>query len=216
MPVVSRKHRSRFRTSPSLLFLALVALIAFYFAGPIVLERCLVVKSPVKKVDAIVVMAGARHERLPTAAELYRQGVAPKILLANDGVKGPWSDKYQKNLYLVEWARESLMQMGVPEDAIVLLDFTKSGSFYDALNTRNYVLADSHPAVRSLLVVTSFYHTRRSLWAFNHVFAGTGVTVGVCPAPKPSGYKGRYLLIMSEEVVKLAYYHVRYGLFSAQ
>ncbi|HXV19427.1 MAG TPA: ElyC/SanA/YdcF family protein, partial [Desulfuromonadales bacterium] len=110
-------------------------------------------------------------------------------------------------------ARESLLKRGVPEEAIELLNFTRSGSYYDALNTRHHVLADSNRTVRSLLVVTSFYHTRRTLWTFNRVFAGTDVTIAVYPIPKDPDYKGRYLLTMSVELVKLVYYRVRYGLF---
>ena len=182
---------------------------ALYLIGPTVLEQILVVKSPVRKVDALVVMAGARHHRLPAALELFRQGVAPKILLTNDGMKGPYSFRDKKNLYLVEWAREYLLEKGVPEDAIVLLNFTQSGSYFDALNTRAYV--QNHDDIGSLLVVTSHYHTRRTLWTFKRIFQEMNVRIGVYPVPKDPGNKSRLFKTMIIELGKLFYYQIRYG-----
>ncbi len=125
-------------------------------------------------------MAGNREQRLPDAARLYHEGAAPKILLANDGVFAGWSREYQRNLYLVEWAREDLLDMGVPWEDIVLLEFTECGSIHDVLNTRDYVL--SREDIRSLLVVTSDYHARRTLWSFRHVFREKDIRIGVNPA----------------------------------
>ncbi len=130
-------------------------------AGHSMLEGCLVREKPLEKADAILVMAGNRDQRLPTAVRLYHEGRAPRILLANVGVFAGWSRKYQRNLYLVEWAREDLVDMGVPWEDIVLLEFTECGSIHDALNTRAYV--SFRDDISSLLVVTSDYHTRRTL-----------------------------------------------------
>ena len=68
------------------------------FAGPSILEHYLVVTEPVDRADALVVMAGQRGERLPPVARFYHEGVAPRILLANDGVFAGWSRKYQRNI----------------------------------------------------------------------------------------------------------------------
>lgn len=211
MSAIGRNRHLGIRVLPVVFFVTFFFLVAAYITGPAILEWFLVVKSPTTKADALVLMAGSQYQRLPAIVELYEQGVAPKIFLTNDGVKAAWSKKYQKNLYLVEWAREYLQGKGVPEEAIELLNFIKSGSYYDALNTRDYVLANG--AVRSLLVVTSDYHSRRTLWTFSKVFAGADVKIAVFPIPKDPAYKGRRLRFMTTELVKLAYYLVRYGLF---
>jgi uncharacterized SAM-binding protein YcdF (DUF218 family) len=174
----------------------------------VVLESFLVVSVPLPKADAIVVMAGGNDVRLPPVAELYREGVAPRVLLTNDGIFASWSQKYQRNLYLVEWAREDLLEMGVPEDAIVLLDHTASGTIHDALNTLAYVRA--HPEIRSLLVVTSDYHTRRTLWTFRRVFEGTEIQIGVYPVPDLSTSWWRRTSVMYLEFLKYMYYRVRH------
>lgn len=185
--------------------LAIVALIA----GPSVLERLLVAGPTFTRADALVVMAGSR-ERLPAAVRLYQQGAAAKVLLTNDGVIGGWSTADQRNLAQVEWARRYLLNQGVPDAAIVMLPFSRSGSYYDALHARDYVLAAG--GIKKLLVVTSDYHTRRTLWTFRRILSATDVVVGVYPVRKDPDYRGRRLRILSLELIKFIYYQLRYGL----
>ena len=194
-----------------LLVVAFFLIILTTIIKPTLLEPFVVAEQTMTRADALVVMAGSRYERIPAAARLYHQGAAPRILLTNDGVRSAWSAKHKRNLYEVEWAREQLLELGVPSDAIELLEYTKSGSYYDALNTRKFVLADG--TVRSLLVVTSYYHSQRTLWTFHRIFSGTGVQIGVYPIPKDLQYKGRWLRVLTVELVKLLYYKMYYGVF---
>ena len=99
------------------------------------LETYLIFEKPITQADAIVVMAGSPGERLPAASFLYRQGTAPKIILTNDGVFSAWSELFQRNLYEIEWAEQALIQDGIPEQAIVKLPFSESGTYYDAHTT---------------------------------------------------------------------------------
>jgi len=195
------------------LFLILVLVILAWTAmkaGPSMLEGYLVQERPLEDADAIVVMAGNREQRLPDAARLYHEGAAPKILLANDGVFAGWSREYQRNLYLVEWAREDLVDMGVPWEDIILLEFSASGSIHDVLNTRDYVL--SRENIRSLLVVTSDYHTRRTLWLFQWIFAGEDMTIGIYPSAEHPDIQTSRTETLVIELVKYFYYRLRYGL----
>ena len=177
--------------------------------APYLLDSFLVEEKALEQADAIVVMAGSPDKRLPPAARLYHEGVAPKILLANDGVFSAWSRKHQRNLYQVEWSRKDLIINKVREEDIVMLNYTASGSIYDALNTRAYVLGRDD--IESLLVVTSDYHTRRTLWIFKHVFAEDDLEVGIYPV---SGNSNNVFKVFYLEFIKYAYYRLRYGLFS--
>jgi uncharacterized SAM-binding protein YcdF (DUF218 family) len=201
-------------SKPRRLFLlataGLLMLAAARFYLYVLLEPVLIVHHPVQPADAIVVMAGSRLERLPEASRLYQEGIAPLILLTNDGVFSSWSSKRQRNLYEVEWARESLLEAGVPEEAIVLLEYTASGSIHDALNTRAYVQGQGN--IRSLLVVTSDYHTRRTLWSFERVFAGMDVDIRVHSQPKDPKPTSRRTILLSVEFLKLVSYQSRYTL----
>ncbi|MHB8711808.1 MAG: hypothetical protein ACYDAI_12835 [Trichloromonadaceae bacterium] len=66
-------------------------------AGHPVLETFLIVQSPAVRADALVVMAGSRELRVPTALRRFQEGLAPQILLANDGVRGAWSEKHPRS-----------------------------------------------------------------------------------------------------------------------
>ena len=191
----------------SILLLFMVVFIPAYW-----LEGFLVEEKVLEQADAIIVMAGNPDQRLPPAARLYHEGKAPKILLTNDGVFSAWSRKHQRNLYQVEWALEDLLKKGVPEEDIVMLNYTDSGSIRDVLNTRAYVLGRDD--IESLLVVTSDYHTRRTLWTFMHVFADDDLEIGIYPVLSSSNniieeFRNFYL-----EFTKYIYYRLRYGLFS--
>jgi uncharacterized SAM-binding protein YcdF (DUF218 family) len=200
----------RQRREGSLLILTLilvVAVVAILMLSE-ALDSVLVVSQPLPKADAIVVMAGGRDVRLAPVAALYKEGVAPLILLTNDGIFAGWSLKYQRNLYLVEWAREDLLEMGVPEGAIALLSYTASGTIYDALNTLDYVL--TRPEIQSLLVVTTDYHTCRTLWTFRRVFEREGTQIGVYPVLDLSQPWWRRACVLYLEYLKYVYYRVRY------
>jgi len=155
------------------------------------------------------VMAGSMSERLPAAALLYKEGRAPKILLTSDGVFSAYSKEKQRNLYQVEWAEEELLKMRIPGSAIVKLSYTSSGSFHDALNTRKYVL---DKGLKNIIIVTSDYHSRRSLRIFERIFRGHSVKIGIYPAKSEVNslpYYKRFILL-SYEMVKLVYYEFRY------
>ncbi len=178
-----------------------------------VLDDFLRVESPLAAADALVVMAGSPHERLPTVADLYHRGTAPRILLTNDGISGAFSSAHQRNLYLVEWAEVDLLERGVPPEAIVKLDFIASGTVYDALNTRAFVRTDD--AIQSLLVVTSDYHTRRTLWTFEKVFADDPVAIRIFPADSPPRRAVERLRLQSVELLKSVCYRVWYLVYPA-
>jgi len=206
--VFIKKITLKFKGALFISISTLIAAVLISLAVSVALKSFLVVSNYLPRADAIVVMAGGLDTRLPPVATLYSDGVAPQILLTNDGIFASWSQKYQRNLYLVEWAREDLLEMGVPEDVITLLNFTASGTFHDALNTLAYVR--THPEIRSLLVVTSDYHTRRTLWTFWRVFEGTEIQIGVYPVPDLSASWWHRTSVLYLEFLKYVYYRVAY------
>ena len=179
------------------------------------LNYYLVVIKPLERADAIVLMAGSDKERLTTVADLYHRGFAPTVLLTNDGIFSAWSNEYSRNLYQVEWAQLELIKNGVPKDAIVRLKYTQSGTFYDALNTEVFVQDNK---LTSLIIVTSDYHTRRTLWSFEKVFIGQPVKLGVYSSgvnyPVENWVERilRYNTLIYE-FLKLNYYKCRFGMF---
>lgn len=188
--------------------------LVFYGAAPGIfiplLERYLVIAQPLQRADALVLMAGTPLERLPAAARLYHQGLAAKILLTNDGVLAGWSQQHQRNLYHVEWAELELLTQGVPAETIEKLPYSASGTIHDARHAVDFARREG---LRSLLLVTSDYHTRRTLWSFQRAAGDDPLSLAVYPVVgnKTSDTRFRRLYILTVEAIKNLYYRWRYA-----
>ena len=171
-----------------------------------------------QRADALVVLGGSAVylERNQAAARLFHEGRAPRILLTNDGLRGGWSPTEQRNPFFVERAVSVLQSEGVPADRIGVLPGVVSSTYDEAVLLRRYAAQHN---LRSLLVTTSAYHTRRARWTFGTVFSGSGIEVAVYPVPpgrqtpfptlwwlSPRGWQ-----TVAAEYVKLLVYRLRHG-----
>jgi len=140
--------------------------------------RFLIVNTPLHNADVIVVMSGSAvfRERTQRAAEYYRQGLAPRILLTNDNQRGEWSSAEQRNPFFYERSRNNLLLLHVPAEHVEVIQQPVTGTYEEAQVLREYAVTHG---LRSLLIVTSAYHSRRALWTLNRVFAGTGIELSV-------------------------------------
>ncbi len=184
-----------------------------------VAARSLITRAPLEKVDAMVVFSGASayRERAARAAELYQAERAPLIILTNDNQQSGWSSREQRNPLFVERARDELLARGVPADKIIILPGVVSSTYDEAALVRDYAASNN---LRSLLFITSPYHSRRALWTARRVFTDspqialgleTTEPGGDTPSPllwwlKPSGWS-----MVALEYAKLIYYRLWYG-----
>ena len=143
--------------------------------------QLLVVRAPLAKADAIVVMSGSGtfRERAQHAAALFNEGRAPRIVLTNDHLKSSWSQEEQRNPYYYERSRDELRRAGVPDDRIAVIMVPIRSTYDEAVALKEYSEANH---LSSLLVVTSAFHSRRVFWTFRRVFAGSGKLIGIDPA----------------------------------
>jgi len=177
--------------------------------------RCLIVNTPLQRADVIVVLSGSAvyKERTQRAAEYYHQGLANRILLTNDNLRGEWSSSEQRNPFFYERARNNLLLLGVPAEQIEVIPQPVTNTYDEAVALREYAVAHG---LRSLLVVTSAYHSRRALWTLNRVFAGTGIELGLqsiesgeqTPSPFTWWLHWRGWRMVVGEYVKNVYYRV--------
>ncbi len=150
------------------LVVLLTLLLIWIFAAPFLAER-LIIKKKIENIDALLVLGGSATyiERTQKAAELYKTGIAPKIFLTDDGERGSWNSKEQRNPKFVELAQKRLIENGVPPENIEILQPEVSGTIYEARVLANKT-RESH--LKNVLIVTSAYHTRRALWTFERQF----------------------------------------------
>ena len=195
------------------LFISVAGLVLLWLAPVLLippLERYLVIAPTQQRADALVLMAGSPRERLPTVVRLYQAGWAPIILMANDGNRGAWSQEHQRNLYEVEWAELEMLKQGIPARAIERLPFSASGTMHDARHAIDFARSKG---LRSLLVVTVDYHTRRTLWSFQQVAVDESVRLAVYPVTddKPANISFRRFHTLMVEVIKTLYWRWRYA-----
>jgi uncharacterized SAM-binding protein YcdF (DUF218 family) len=206
---------SNFKFLPGRAWRVVLVLIILWPALAWAAAAALVVRAGVGRADALVVLSGsaAYAERARRAAELYREGRAARVLLTDDGQRGPWSEARQENTSFVERAREELLRDGVPEESVEVLPGRVTSTHDEAVAARAYA---EHDGARALLFVTSPYHTRRALWTMRRAFRGSGVEVGVEPAeadaPSPWTWwlSARGWRHVAPEYPKLVYYYWEY------
>ncbi len=176
----------------------------------------LIVSVPLDHADAIVVLSGssAIRERTQHAGDLYLKQKSKKVLVTRDTQRGSWSPAEQRNPYYYESAVADLKRAGVPAEAIEVVGPPVNSTWDEAKSISDYV--SSHN-VRSVLLVTSSYHSRRALWTFQRHLKEKNVQVGVDPAepgiqtPRPAvwwfSFRGWQVVFL--EYLKLIYYCCR-------
>lgn len=149
------------------------------------------------KADVIVVLGGESESRVSKAIELYRRGFAPKVLVTgrSDGVL----------------IGRRLVAAGVPEKAIWVE--TAAESTFENASFSLPILRQWN--TRSVLLVTSWFHSRRATSVFN-AEAGNIEIVSV-PTETVSVEHLHNDKMMHKQVlmeyVKIAGYLVKYGIW---
>ncbi len=120
MPAPSAPPRHTLRRT-----LAAVALIALVLAtyGFTQVGRFLTKEDPLQKADAIAVLAGTSMDRPLEAADLYKEGYAPRIVLTHEMREASYVALAARGVTVPAEAneqREILVRLGVQANAIVL------------------------------------------------------------------------------------------------
>lgn len=164
------------------IFMVLLLFLGWIFLAWWMAER-LVVEKPLEKADGIMILSGSGTyvERTQRATELYKKGVSSKILLTNDGGFSGWSQSEQRNIPFSELAKRELIEQGVPSDSIEMLPGQVEGTIYEA---KIFCEVAKERQYKSVVLVTSAYHSRRALWTFETVLAQNRVNmdIGIRPA----------------------------------
>jgi uncharacterized SAM-binding protein YcdF (DUF218 family) len=127
------------------ILVALAAVIAFFYP-----EKFLCADSGSVSADVIILLGGGSHERPERAAELFKVQAASRIIISGEG-----DDEINRQL---------LIQAGVPAGAIQLEGKSRT-TRENAEFTVKLLRAEK---VRRVIIVTSWYHSRRALKCFEH------------------------------------------------
>jgi uncharacterized SAM-binding protein YcdF (DUF218 family) len=147
----------------SLLSVVVLCAVLYFARGPILrfVGENWIVEDPLNRADAIIVLSDDNFyaDRATHAADLYRHGMAPIVVASGR--------RLRPNAGIAELMEHDLVERGVPKDKILRVS-------HNAENTKEEALAMAQQALerkwRSVIVVTSNYHTRRARYIFLHVF----------------------------------------------
>jgi uncharacterized SAM-binding protein YcdF (DUF218 family) len=142
----------------------LIVLVVLYLARHSILRQLgesWVVEDTLERSDAILVLSDDNFyaDRATRATQVYRQGLAP-IVVASGRRLRPYAG-------IAELMEHDLIERGVPKEKILRVA-------HDSDNTREEAKALAGVARqkkwRSVIVVTSNYHSRRARYIFSHIF----------------------------------------------
>lgn len=139
-----------------------------------------------RKVDAIFLPGGSHPEQPEYAAELYKQGIAPILIVSGgvsvkkqrfDGVKSK-ADIYNGDYKTdCEFLTDALNINGVPKSAIYGED--KSGHTRDNAFFSKKVADENGLSIKTAIIVCKAFHARRCLMLYQMAFPD--VEIKVCP-----------------------------------
>jgi len=129
---------------------------------------------PPQTADVIIVLGGNAPDRLPRGMQLRADGYAPLLIVSNErvhthGLETTWLDLY----------RAGHSAPDLPESAVLVLDDPVPESTLDEAR-RDADLMTSHD-LRSALLVTDAFHSRRAYLIFRAAFAHRGLSVHSTP-----------------------------------
>lgn len=131
-----------------------------------------VVEDALEPSDAIIVLSDDNFyaDRATRAAQVYREGMAPLVVASGRRLR-PYAG-------IAELMEHDLVERGVPKDKVLRVA-------HEAENTDEEAQALAETAKqhkwRSVILVTSNYHTRRARYVFAHVFPAS-ITIRVTGA----------------------------------
>lgn len=213
----SGQTRRRFNKAGVILpALLLVCLLIFALRVPILtgLANYLVATdTPLQKADLIFVLNGDYNTRPFYASELYKQGLAPLVVIAQ--AESSPAEKLGLEENPTQIAVKVMLLKGVPADRILVLEENGpvTSTFDEAAALRSYITSHN---IRSVILLTSQFHTRRARWVFEKELSGLPVRLEVAGAPHTSFNAGNWwnvedgLIYLNNEYIKLFFYWIKY------
>jgi uncharacterized SAM-binding protein YcdF (DUF218 family) len=170
-----------------------------------------IVSDPVTHGEAVVVLGGGLDLRPFVAADLYRKGLANKVLVSQ--VAERRSVTIGELPGHTELNRKVLLNLGVPDAAIETFGTGNRNTVEEALALRDWA---ERTGASVLIIPTEIFAARRVSWIFRREFFGKDVRIEV-PSFEPDDYRRTEwwnteagLITFQNEVLKYIYYRWKY------
>lgn len=173
------------------------------------------VNDELEKADAIVVLSAGSPWRNKKGAELYHRGLAPTLITLGDSYYDHLLPALGERLTDAELNARILTQYGVPRPYILPLPAKVEGTYDEALILRRFIA--QRDSMRSIILVTSGFHSRRAKWIFRKVLRDRPIKIMAVEAESPFfsaenwWQHERGVVAVFNEYIKFAYYWLKYG-----
>jgi uncharacterized SAM-binding protein YcdF (DUF218 family) len=118
------------------------------------------------------VVGGGIQTRPFEAARLYRDGYAPRVLVASPERKP--TDQMGLTAGDADVTKQILLKQGVPDSAIVIFGEEVSSTYEEALALREWV---KETGAKKIIIVSDPFHTRRMRWLLRKELTTTGAQI---------------------------------------
>ncbi len=146
-----------------LLFLVILCFLLYLVRGPLLrfMAESWIIEDTLDKVDALIILGDDNFyaDRVTRGAQLFREGRAPVIVASGR--------RLRPNAGIAELMEHDLVERGVPREKIVRFSHDGDSTLEEA---QSLVRIVKERKWRSVIVVTSNFHTRRVRYIFQHVF----------------------------------------------
>jgi uncharacterized SAM-binding protein YcdF (DUF218 family) len=165
------------------LVLLLLGMAAYALRRPLLtgFANALTVDDDLVPADFIYLLGGDAHIRPVHAARLFRDGLAPQVVITTGG---PLTSRVSTTPDSADSVVQLLRLEGVPDSSIAALPLPPGAASTqdEGQALRRYL--QEHPAQR-VIVVTSAYHSRRARWTLRRELKGVNVDLRMSAAPDP-------------------------------
>jgi hypothetical protein len=155
-----------------------------------------IISDPITHADAIVVLGGNYQLRPLVAADLYRRGLADKVLVSQTP------------------DRTTLLKLGVPPNAVENFGTANTNTRDEAVALREWAKRN---AASVFIIPSEIFSARRVRWIFDRVLSGSAITIEVPSFEEPSYYtrsewwKTEHgVTAFQSELLKYVYYRLNY------
>ena len=170
-----------------------------------------IVSDPISRADAIVVLGGGLETRPFIAAEMWRRGLADKILISQSPEERVVSIGVMPSHS--ELNRQILLKLDIPADAIETFGTANKNTRDEAVALREWTKRN---AASAFIIPSEIFSARRVRWIFCHQFFGMAVSIKVPSIESPDYTRGDWwkteqgLIAFQNEVLKYVYYRLKY------
>lgn len=177
------------------------------------LARLLIVSDSLQPADIIFVLNGDVNTRPFFAAQLFKQALAPRIVIPRVEDTPAVSIGLYPNG--TDVSVKVMQKLEVPAEAITVIPIEGgvTSTRDEAVVLRRYI---AEHQLKRVIVVTSAFHTRRARWIVAKELAGSGAALQMAAAPEWEFDETNWwqeeqgLISLTNEYIKLGYYLVKY------